>query len=129
MMKWSRAARYAAVGFGVIIILSGALMFARGGGHRPAGILLIAITPMIFGLARGSKSTSASYAVLSSGKRHKMISTWPIGLTIFCSLIGSFYLLHLDALNGHDDVFPVYYFSLSTIMAMGYFIYVTMSTE
>ena len=37
----------------------------------------------------------------------------------------SFYLLHIDAVDGHKETFPVFFFAFSGLMMMGYWVFVT----
>jgi hypothetical protein len=46
-----------------------------------------------------------------------------VGAAIVGTVALSFYLLHLDAVSGGGDVFPVLFFTASGFVLMGYMIY------
>lgn len=114
------------VSIGFLMILVGAMGLLFGGEFRFLGIVAIALSPLIFGLSRKSSVSESTISTnIFVNKYRGFIATWPIGVTVFLSLIVSFYLLHLDSLAGSESVIIVVLFSVSGICAMAYWVYLS----
>ena len=128
MISRFNAIRYAIVTIGFLIIFVGAVGIILGSQFRTYGIIATSLSPLIFGLS--TRSTEKKNYSDSSGnifviKYRRFIATWPVGLAVIFSLIGSFYMLHLDSYTDDGSVFVVYFFSISVIFAMAYWVYLS----
>jgi hypothetical protein len=53
-----------------------------------------------------------------------MKQTWKLGAAVAVALVVSFYALHIDAVNGAEQVWPVYFFAGSGFSALIYYMYI-----
>jgi hypothetical protein len=121
--------RTVALSIGFAMICFGAALFFFTRSFLPyhvLGILLIMAGPMVTARLRGDaigKKAANAYALAYERQWQNLKRTWPLGAAIVGTVALSFYLLHLDAVSGGGDVFPVLFFAASGFVLMGYMIY------
>ena len=108
----------------LLVIVVGTAVFNLGLMPRYIGTLMISASPLVFRFSVSLNGSSGGLLDLPRQPMSKLKDSWPLGLSIALSVIESFYLLHLDAVEGHDQVFPVLYFTGAVLMGMAYYIYV-----
>jgi hypothetical protein len=90
------------------------------------GIFLIMIGPIVAARVRGTPAdikAANAYSLAYVRQWQNLKRTWPAGVTVSALLFLSFYLLHLDAVEGYEQVFPVYFFAGAGLVFMGYILY------
>ena len=117
--------RLAFLGLGFSLILMGSVLYVLGSKEtRILGIALVSLSSVSFTAIRSPKSTIHPVCTPSIVTQMNVVkSTWPVALGVSLFILVSFYLLHLDAVNGGADLAPVLLFSASAICGMAYFIY------
>ena len=125
--------RTVALLIGVGIICLGAILFLFTQTFYPyhvIGVLLIMAGPLVTARLRGGTAgnkVADAYALAYGRQWQNLKRTWPVGIVIIGVLALSLYLLHLDAVSGDGDVFPVVFFTAAGFVAMGYMIYLLRS--
>ena len=92
---------------------------------RAFGIVLIIVASFV---ARSKPSPASSLqgsSVLTYRERQvrNFKKTWPIGIVIISAFGASFYSLHIDAISGGNEIFPVIAFTVMGLIGMGYIAY------
>jgi hypothetical protein len=120
--------RHVRLAAAVILVGVGALLFfpqAYPFPIRAFGIILITVA----GTVARSRSIAGSpvHASPELTYRERQVrnfkKTWPFGTVVAVALGSSFYLLHLDAIGGGNQIFPVIAFAAMGLLTMGYIAY------
>jgi hypothetical protein len=111
----------------MVLIAGGALFFSTTSfyPYHIIGIMLIMAGPMITARLRGDTKATSVYALIYVRWWQNLKATWPVGAAVSTAFLVSFYLLHRDAVEGYEQVFPVYFFAAAGLALMGYVLYLS----
>lgn len=94
--------------------------------NHVVGLFLIVIGPVVAARLRGTPAdvkAANAYGLVYVRWWQNLKATWPAGSAVLAIFLFSFYLLHLDAVEGYEQVFPVYFFAGAGLALMGYALY------
>jgi len=113
------------LGLGLTAILTGVALFAfASDSGKLVGIVLASLGVLFFNPTRVTNQTSPSGYHPPITQLEAPRSSWPFAVACGVLIAGSFYVLHLDALHGHDELTPVLFFAFSGLCGMAYLIYI-----
>jgi hypothetical protein len=118
------AQQYAFVGTGLLMMMTATLLVRlQTLDIKILGVILLSSGILVSALARPTPKTDNPFGLFRDRDRKGWKRSWPTGLASFVLLAGAFYLLHLDAIAGHNNVACVLFFAFSAICWMSYIIY------
>jgi lipid-A-disaccharide synthase-like uncharacterized protein len=116
----------ASLGSGLVAIVAGAVLFVLGSDDmKLVGIVLVSMSPVILSrVLRDKLPASRPIYDPPVTQLDAVRSSWPLAVACGVLVAGSFYVLHLDAEHGHDEVAPVLFFAFSGLCGIAYLIYI-----
>lgn len=104
----------------ILLLLFGGVAFALGGHDftiRTLGLLAIVASTYLVRMSNVRDATGPAPGLKIDQDPGRML--WVISIALVPLLVASFFLLHVDALNGGHDAWPVYLFAGVVLVCAG----------